>query len=356
MTKPLSRRRFLGAATVTIAAPAIITSKRTAAQGVIGDGDFRYRCEHMWTQLPDQYDWQITHNVAIDPDNHLYVIHEGDAARPDHPSIFVFDEHGKFVRAFGEQFQGGGHGIEVRVEQGTPYLYVAAYQQVKTITKCSLTGDVVWQKYAPVQCGNYADDEASNPQQTWGRDRFMPTNFAFLPDGDFLLADGYGSFFIHRYDSDGNWKSCFGGPGEGEGTFKTPHGLWVDQRSGKDAEIVVADRAHHTLQTFTLDGEYKKTVDGFGLPANVDTHDELMIVPELIARVSILDRNHNTLATIGDDQKRLRADKTKSIRKDPSSWQQGKFVHPHDACFDREGNIFVAEWVTTGRVSKLTRV
>ncbi len=29
--------------------------------------------------------------------------------------------------------------------------------------------------------------------------------------------------------------------------------------------------------------------------------------------------------------------------------------HPHDACFDAEGNIFVAEWVPTGRVSFLKK-
>jgi len=32
------------------------------------------------------------------------------------------------------------------------------------------------------------------------------------------------------------------------------------------------------------------------------------------------------------------------------------FVHPHDACFDAEGNIFVAEWVNGGRITKLTRL
>ena len=360
MPSEFSRRRFLAATTATIAAPALLTSKRSAAQDVIGEGDFRFRCEHMWPQLPAKYHWQITHNVAVDPDNHLYVIHEGDASLTDHPSIFVFDPDGKFVRAFGEQFQGGGHGIEIRVEDGTPFLYVAAYQQVKTITKCSLTGEVVWQQYAPVQCGNYAEDEASYPQQVWGRDRFMPTNFAFLPGGDFLLADGYGAFYIHRYDRDGNWISCFGGPGDGRGTFKTPHGIWVDDRDGAEAEIVVADRAHNTLQTFTLEGNYNKTVTGFGLPANIDTHDDLMVVPELVARVSILDRNHQTIATLGDDRERILADKKKSkgfaIRADESRWQQGKFTHPHDACFDRDGNIFVADWVTTGRVTKLTKV
>jgi hypothetical protein len=31
-------------------------------------------------------------------------------------------------------------------------------------------------------------------------------------------------------------------------------------------------------------------------------------------------------------------------------------VHPHDACFDHEGNILIAEWVATGRVTKLKRL
>jgi len=37
-------------------------------------------------------------------------------------------------------------------------------------------------------------------------------------------------------------------------------------------------------------------------------------------------------------------------------WQQVKFVHPHDTCFDLQGDIYVAEWVATGRVTKLTQV
>ena len=34
----------------------------------------------------------------------------------------------------------------------------------------------------------------------------------------------------------------------------------------------------------------------------------------------------------------------------------GQFVAPHGATFDKDGNIFVAEWVEIGRVTKLRRV
>lgn len=363
-----SRRRFiagsaaaLGTVSLTsgfgdsnaLAAPAPRNAK--GGEMVIGSGEHQFRVLHHWPKLPDKYSWQTTHNVAVDKAGNLYVIHEGLQSKVDHPSIFVFDSEGTFIRAFGEQFQGGGHGIEVRQEDGEEFLYVAAYQQRKCFAKMSLAGEVVWQRFAPMGSGHYAAGEAAQPKKVWGRDRFMPTNFAFLPDGGFLLADGYGAFFIHRYDKHGNWLDCFGGPGEGKGTFHTPHGLWIDNRSEVPI-LVVADRAHNTLQRLTLDGDYIDTIDGFGLPANIDIQGNLMLVPELVARVTLLDENNQVAVHLGEDVARLTADKAKSIRKDESQWVDGKFVHPHDACFAADGSIIVAEWVGKGRVTKLEKV
>ena len=84
-----------------------------------------------------------------------------------------------------------------------------------------------------------------------------------------------------------------------------------------------------------------------------------MLVPELVARVSIIDKDYKTIVTIGDDRDRINRDKEKSgsftIRTDTKKWQEGKFVHPHDACFDLLGNIYVAEWVSSGRITKLSQ-
>jgi hypothetical protein len=359
MRNKLTRRNFIAtsavaSAAITFGAPAIITASKTNNETIIGSGEYQYEVTHHWPQLPDKYTWQTTHNVAIDKAGNLYVIHEGRAHLKDHPSIFVFDPTGKFVRAFGAQFQGGGHGIEVREEDGTEFLYVAAYQQVKSIAKLDLNGETVWHHRAPVAAGCYAENEDKSTKAEWGRNRFLPTNFAFLPDGDLLLADGYGSYHIHRYDRDGNWKSSFGGEGAGEGTFNLPHGIWVDTREGRDAEIVIADRAHHTLQFFTLEGKYLRTQTGFGLPANIDTFENLLLVPELHARVTILNAKNEVAVQLGDDVQRVTTEK--GIREHEDQWLDGKFVHPHDACFDHAGNIFVAEWVATGRISFLKRL
>ncbi len=336
------------------AAPAVATASRTFSEIITGEGDYKFRVHHAFPQLPDKYSWQTTHNVALDKAGNLYVIHEGREDQKDHPSIFVFDSKGQFIRAFGNQFQGGGHGIEVRQEGSEEFLYVAAYQQVKAFAKLTLTGDLVWTKHAPMEAGVYAEGEDTAPAKVWGRNRFMPTNFAFLDDGGFLLADGYGSFKIHRYDKDAKWISCFGGAGAGEGTFNTAHGIWIDNRPGREKSIVVTDRAHNTLQIFDMDGNYRETLPGFGLPANVDTWQNLMLVPELKAQVTLLDENNKVVARLGSAVGRL--NEIDKLRVKPDQWVDGQFVHPHDACFAPNGDIFVAEWVGTGRVTWLERV
>ena len=40
----------------------------------------------------------------------------------------------------------------------------------------------------------------------------------------------------------------------------------------------------------------------------------------------------------------------------PKEWKDGQFVHPHDACFAANGDIYVAELVGTVRITKLERV
>ena len=358
MKNPLSRRRFLAAsatATAAISMPNLLLANKESKQVIIGQGEHKFEVQHNWAQLPDRYSWQTTHNVAVDAEGLLYVIHEGRANLTSHPSIFVFDQKGKFVRAFGNQFQGGGHGIEVRTEGKEQFLYVCAYQNVKAFAKLTLKGETVWEKYAPMESGVYRKDEDKVRVKRWGKDAFLPTNFAFLNDGGFLLADGYGSFYIHRYDKNANWVSKFGGPGAGNGKFATPHGIWIDRRPGRPERVVVCDRAHHTLQYLSLEGQHLTTLRGYGLPANIDSYKNLLLVPELHARVTLLNEKNEVVARLGDDVEGV-VKKKQVNRGNPKTWVDGKFVHPHDACFDNQCNIFVAEWVATGRVSRLKRV
>ncbi len=359
-----SRRRFLKQSTVIVSAavslPNLLLAKKADSQLVIGEGEHRYEVQHNWPKLPDKFSWQTTHNVAIDRDGFLYVIHEGRKELSDHPAIFVFDPNGKYVRSFGQQFQGGGHGLEVRQEGKDQFLYVTGYLHLKQFSKLTLTGELVWEKRAPMESGLYPKGEDKIQERRWARDAFLPTNFAFHKDGGFYLVDGYGTYRIHRYDKNANWKSMFGAVGKGDGQFNLSHGIWVDERPGRKPSVVVADRANKRLQWFTLEGKHLKTMDGFILPANIDTRGDVMLVPDLSARITLLDKNDKVIAQLGEDpewRKQVLKDKLK-LRREPEQkgWVSGKFLHPHDACFDADGNIHVAEWVHTGRVTRLRKL
>ena len=96
MKKSLSRRCFLSNATVTaIAAPRLLLAKEDSTQLVVGEGAYQYEVQHNWAQLPAKYSWQTTHNVAVDAEGFLYVIHEGRENQKDHPSIFCFRPEGQ---------------------------------------------------------------------------------------------------------------------------------------------------------------------------------------------------------------------------------------------------------------------
>ena len=353
-----SRRTFLKAAGMTAAAfssPMVHASNKAGDKAsVVVEGAHRYECQHGWGEVPSHIHYFETHGIAVDKSGHVYVTHRGGGDFPKskgdaQDTILVFDPSGKFVRSFGKEYHGGGHGIDVREENGQEFLYLCNMFPVNTFLKTDLKGEVVWKKERKdlTQCHKYDDEKA----------RFSPTNIAFAPGGGFYIADGYGSNYIHQYDKNAEWVRTWGGTGSEIGQFKTPHGIWLDDRAGREPSLVVADRANARLQYFTLDGKSLRIVDGVSFPAHFDIRGDVLLVPDLHARVTLIDKHDKVITHLGYDpawtKKALDGFK---MRANPSMWEPGRFVHPHDACFDHEGNIFVAEWVATGRISKLTKL
>jgi hypothetical protein len=120
----------------------------------------------------------------------------------------------------------------------------------------------------------------------------------------------------------------------------------------------VADRANHRLQYLNLDGApLAMDTTNVSFPAHVETRGEIMMVPDLHARITLFDKDDKVIAQLGYDEAWTKEvlDGMK-VRVTPARWKPGRFVHPHDACFDNEGNIFVAEWVVPGRLTYLRKV
>jgi hypothetical protein len=358
----MQRRDFLkqsGAAALATAAasslsgPFVHASDKAGAKNpVIGQGDHRYECHHGWGELPGSIHWFETHGVAVDKAGLIYIKHRAGGEKPKsaqdaQDTIVVFDPQAKFVRSFGKEYHGGGHGIDIREENGQEFLYLCCMFPVNLVVKTDLKGEVVWIKETPTEPHVY--DKKGTP--------YSPTNVAFAPDGGFYVGDGYGSNYIHQYDKDARWVRTFGGTGEGPGQFKTPHGLWLDNRPGREPQLVVADRANARLQYLSLDGQPKSINRGVSFPAHFDIRGDVLLLPDLHARVTLFDKDNKVIEHLGYDPEWTKQvlDGFK-IRTQPERWPAGKFIHPHDACFDKDGNIFVAEWVQPGRISLLRHV
>jgi hypothetical protein len=361
---PLSRRGFLRATALTTvacsAAPFIRAQDKTGTKpAIIGTGEHTYECHHGWGDLPSHLKWGETHGVAVDEAGFIYIKNNtGPSGLRHQDCVVVFDPAGKFVRSFGSEYSAHnihtvGHGIDLRKEGNTEYLYLT-HTWANLMTKTTLQGEIVWALSTPWEAGVYKD-----------RKEFIPTNVAFHPtDGSFYLADGYGTGYIHRYSQDGKFLSTFGGKGgrDQHGKFATPHGLWVDARPGREPQLCICDRANARLEYFTLDGQYTGTVEGLSYPAHLDTRGDVLLCPDLHARVSLFGKDNQLISHLGFDQ--AWTDKVLNkggqggfiMRTKPETWENGRFIHPHDACFDRDGNIFVVEWVSVGRVTKLRKV
>lgn len=359
-----SRRDFIKTAGVAVAAAAVgptilhADDKAGSKAPVIGSGEHQYECIHDWGQVPDHIKWGNTHGVCVDKQGLIYIKHQSTAKEPV-DAIAVFDADGKFVRSFGKEYHGGGHGIDLREENGEEFLYLSDTHN-RQVVKTNLKGEHVWELSYPKEANVYQSVEG-----------FRPTNVCFGNDGDFYVGDGYGSSYIHQYNKDAKWIRTWGGKGEqkdvfsgGEGSeagkMSTPHGLWLDARTGREPSLAVCDRGNARLQYFTLDGQHVSFLKDVLFPGNIDIQNDVMLVADLFARVSLFDAKNQPIVHLGDDeawrQQVVGENRSLKMRTQREQWQPGKFIHPHDACFDHAGNIFVVEWVPTGRVTFLRKV
>jgi hypothetical protein len=337
----ISRRKFLfnTASAAAVATAALLPGTAFAAEErpIIGSGDHTYEVVHDWLTTPYSLRFGDTQGIAQDAYGNIYVGHtvHPDSLRND--AIAVFDPNGTFLASWGERFKGGSHGLSIRVEGDQEFIYHCdtAHRQV---VKTDLLGRVLWEMGVPKEPGCYNDKAP-----------YVPTNVAFAPNGDFYIADGYGSYWIHQYDIDANWIRTFGGPGSAPGKVSNPHGLWVDGR-GSEPLLAVADRGNSRIQYFSLDGKHVKFVSqGMRQPCNFSIRGSEMLVPDLRSVVTLLDKDNRVITQLGDgDPSRLR----NAAR---NQFVPGKFIHPHDAIFLDNGDILVAEWVPIGRITLLKR-
>ena len=354
---PTTRREFLAS---VAAAPLLLglQDKSGSKAPVMGSGVHTYEAIHDWGTLPAQIRWGNTHGVVEDSQGHIHIHHTVHATSESPDTVVVFDRDGRFVRSWGQQFKGVAHGLELRREGSDEFLYLTVNAADPRMTpppgvqaavvKATLRGEVVWTIAGPPDVDAYRQ-----PNPDGSAKRYNPTNVAIAPNGDVYVGDGYGSYFINQYNATGEHIRTFGGRGSAAGQLAEPHGLWIDTRTAVPL-LVVADRRNNRLQRFTLEGAPVDFVTGFRLPCHFHERQGTVVIPDLHGRVTLMDRDNRIVQHLGDSNA---PDGNNPLRTQArETFLPGQFICPHGACFDRDGNIFVVEWVEVGRVTKLRKV
>jgi hypothetical protein len=306
-----------------------------ASRPTLSAGTFRYEWHDFGTMPPDHPLGAMHGGVVVTKSGEIVV--NTDTGDP----FLVFAKDGTFLRSFGKEIAGGIHGMFLREEDGKEYLY-AVNHNGHYFAKIGLDGALQWKEGYPAASGHYTK-----------ADEFKPTAIVVAPSGDIFVADGYGLSYVHRYDKDHKWVSAFGGAGKEPEKFRCPHGMWLDTR-GKEPELLIADRVNIRLKRYGLDGKPLGIIEGmFRYPSGLHEHGTTLAIADLKGRVTLLDGDNKLIGHLGDQpNEKLRAGN--GTAKD--LWKDGEFIAPHGVRFDRDGNLYVAEWLKLGRIVKLVRV
>jgi DNA-binding beta-propeller fold protein YncE len=336
-----SRRQFIKAAT---AVTATVIARRTMAyvpqsssKIILGEGKHRYEWIPGWAKLPPGMKFGNTHGaVLLDSRGRVYMNTDTENA------VIVFDGDGKFLSSWGKDWKGGSHGMAIWREGRDEFIYITHHSRHQW-AKFTTDGRELWVKDYPKESGAY---ETAND--------FRPTGIAIAPNGDHYVTDGYGKSWVHHYTAKGEYVRSWGGPAGSEvGKLKQPHGIWCDTRE-KTPKILVADRANQRLQWFSLDGKPVGMLDkDLRRPSNFHQRGSEVVIADLEGRVTIIDGQNRIVTHLGDNKDPELRGKNPIP---PEKWVDGQFISPHCVRWDSDGNLYVAEWLSTGRITKLKRV
>lgn len=178
-------------------------------------------------------------SVAVGADGVYYVLQRGADADP----VVAFDAQGRVLRSWGKGLYTIPHSIRVDPD-GNVWTVDSGSSQVY---KFSPQG----RQLLHIDVGEMPDKKSA----------FRGTaDIAFAPDGNLLIADGYGNARILEYTPDGRRVGEFGKPGHGPGELHLPHAVAIDERG----IIYVGDRENGRIQRFTRAGKYIDHWDGLG--------------------------------------------------------------------------------------------
>ena len=257
---------------------------------VDGSGDVIER----WTQWDTLAGFPHTIYISpYDPERHIWVVDRGGTMRTVHEQIF--------------KFTNDGSELVMRLRDPAP---------------------------TQAQGGPVARDNPNPGPHDFGQQ----STLAFLPNGDFLVGDGYQNGRVIRFDAQGEFVSEFGSVGSGPGQFDLVHGVAVD----RDRRIYVVDRRNSRVQVFTEDGEYIEEWPDIFYPSGIyiDEHEGVWLWSGALNRILKYDTNGVLQYHFGA----YGGSSPAGPRGLPASDFAGGLARPHQMSVDQEGNVYVASY------------
>ena len=257
--------------------------------------------------------------------------------------VQVFSDDGRYLRSL-ENAPADLHGFVIRDVGDGEHIYGVSLRGQKFV-KMTLDGEIVLEI-----------SRDAIPREFWTENRFstelgvLLSGMDVAPNGDLYVTDGYSSDYVHRFDRTGKYLETFGGKAEPYG-FNILHKIAIDTRFDP-LRIIATDRLNNRVVHLGLDGEFLGVVnDQLLLPAALTIDGDNVIVGELNGRVTVLDKAGQVVAHVGTNT----AEGIGTNRVPPEQWQTGLVLAAHGVATNADGDLFVAEFNTFGRVLRFDR-
>ena len=171
------------------AAQAALTLAQAERPAKLGQGSHTYEWVSGWLKLPPGMNVGQTHgDVVVDSEDRVYFsVDSGNA-------IFQTDTEGHVARVFGQALGGGVHGMRLVKEPGGREVIWIAHLSRHEVLKISLDGQILMTIPFPDKGGMYRD-----------ANEYVPTAVDVSPNGDVYVADGYGRYWVHRFNAKGEY-------------------------------------------------------------------------------------------------------------------------------------------------------
>ncbi len=232
-----------------------------------------------WFALPAGANFGEVAGVAVDERKHVYVFHRGE-----HP-LLEFDEHGKFLRGWGDKIITHAH--SVRSGRGNGLWLVDDGGHI--VLKIDATGRILM-----------VFGRKDRPGEFDARGRILfdrPTDVAVNRRGEIYITDGYNNARVVKFDESGRFLRAWGKKGSAPGEFNVPHAVVIDSAD----RVYIADRDNRRIQVFNTNGDYITEFTGFEGPQGLSltAQGTLLVADGYSDKLYELDLSGRVLGVLG---------------------------------------------------------